>query len=123
MGERPRELVTILGVDEDSGAFVLVAGIVLILLTVCACCYCKLYDPIKKCTIKCCERCKRQKATAEAAEQKRRVSSEVSVCGLMRLTCPLRPTVAHARSGLVVHEERGLLGGTDEFTGRSPLSY
>lgn len=50
--QQQRFLAEWLGVDEDSGLYVLVAGIVLLGLTFLACFYCKVYDPIKLWCIK-----------------------------------------------------------------------
>lgn len=47
-----RVLASWLGVDEDSGLYVLIAGVVLLGLTFLSCCYCKVYDPIKLWCIK-----------------------------------------------------------------------
>lgn len=47
-----RAAAELFGVQEDDGLYVLIAGIVLIGLTVLACCYCKVYDPIKHWCIK-----------------------------------------------------------------------
>lgn len=47
-----RELLELFGIDQDGGLYVLIAGIILIALTVLACCYCKVYDPLKAWTCK-----------------------------------------------------------------------
>ncbi|CAM9672771.1 unnamed protein product [Ascophyllum nodosum] len=57
-GQR-RALLTILGVAEDGGSFVLLMGLVLVGLAALACFYCKVYDPVKVCCIKLYHRYKR----------------------------------------------------------------
>lgn len=42
-----QRVLAVFGVSEDDGALVLILGIVLLCLTVLACCYCKVYDPLK----------------------------------------------------------------------------
>lgn len=46
-GQR-RLLIEILGVEEGDGALALILGLILLGLTVLACLYCKVYDPIMK---------------------------------------------------------------------------
>lgn len=42
-----RKLFSVLGVDEDDGAYVLIIGIIFMGIMVIGCCYCKVYDPTK----------------------------------------------------------------------------
>lgn len=42
-----RELFSVLGVEEDDGAYVLIIGIIFMGIMVIGCCYCKVYDPTK----------------------------------------------------------------------------
>lgn len=54
--ENGRSLFEIWGVSEDSGSYVIVIGLILVGIAVLACCYCKVYDPAKLYTIKCCKK-------------------------------------------------------------------
>lgn len=66
--QQERFLAEWLGVDEDSGLYILVAGIVLLGLTFMACFYCKVYDPIKLWCIKMHKKHCTKKPKAEAAQ-------------------------------------------------------
>ncbi|CAN0437886.1 unnamed protein product [Ectocarpus sp. 12 AP-2014] len=61
-----RALFDVLGVSEDDGAYVLIAGLILAGLTFMACCYCKVYDPLRKWSIKTYNRCCKKQPNAAA---------------------------------------------------------
>lgn len=71
LGRQHRTLIEVFGVGEEDGVYVLIAGMVLIGLTVIACCYCKVYDPCKTCYIKMYKRCcaRKPKAVKPPAEE------------------------------------------------------
>ncbi|CAM9389798.1 unnamed protein product [Pylaiella littoralis] len=50
--QQQRSLLELFTVSEDDGVYVLIAGLVLVGLTVIACCYCNVYDPLRLWTIK-----------------------------------------------------------------------
>ncbi len=66
-----RTLIEVFGVGEEEGVYVLIAGMILVGLTVIACCYCKVYDPLKTWYIKTYKRCctKKPKAPKPPAEE------------------------------------------------------
>lgn len=50
--EQRRALVSLFGVEEDDGMYVLIVGIILAGIAFLACFYCKVYDPTKRYCIK-----------------------------------------------------------------------
>ena len=81
-----------LGVDEDSGLYVLIAGIVLLGLTFLACVYCKVYDPIKLWCIKMHKKHCTKKPKEPAAKRPGTPSTPE-----VRPTCPPHNTMIYFR--------------------------
>lgn len=79
-----RALIEVFGVGEDDGVYVLICGLVLAGATFIACCYCKVYDPLKLWCIKKIEACNKKKPTPAAEPEK-----EIAGTPEVRHTCTL----------------------------------
>ena len=102
-GQR-RALLTILGVAEDGGSFVLLMGLVLVGLAALACFYCKVYDPVKVCCIKLYHRYKRGPRDEQAPPPERspppEVCAEILPCST---STPLGANVSTAYELCIIH--------------------
>lgn len=85
--EDRRELLSIIGVTEDDGLYVLIAGFIFLGLTVVACCYCKVYDPIKTCVVKGLKKCKKKPKEAKAPPPDAPQASEVRASCFFSCAC------------------------------------
>lgn len=87
-----RALFELFGVSEDDGVYVLIAGLILGGLTFTACCYCKVYDPLRNWCIKTYNRCcKKQPKAAARPPPEAEMTPEVK-CTWVFTAAPLRPS-------------------------------
>lgn len=76
--QHQRDLFEVFGVTDDEGALVLICGLILGGLTFTACCYLKLYDPLRLWCIKKVKKCCEKKPKQPQIEKEAPGTPEVS---------------------------------------------
>lgn len=109
-----RALLEVFGVDEGGGVYVLICGLILGGLTITACCYCKVYDPLRLWCVKTIKHyCKRKSKPPAEPEREAPPSTDVRKHSKGPLPVVKAKTRRKAvlRSGFVGNSSRYLVEG------------